>query len=269
MGGYDESPAFMAQQARDYATEGMLNILGGCCGTTPDHIRAMAEAVEGIAPRVAPERPRTLRLSGLEPLEVRENTNFINVGERTNVAGSRAFAKLILEGQYEKAVDVARQQVDNGAQIIDINMDEGMLDAEAAMTRFLQLIAAEPDVARVPIMIDSSKWTVLESGLQCIQGKGVVNSISLKDGEEEFLRRARIVHDHGAAMIVMCFDEQGQADTFERRIEIAERSYRLLVQHGIPAEDIIIDPAWRSTIATRSTSSAQHIGSRHICRTRV
>ena len=243
MGGYDETPAFMADQVREYAASGFLNIIGGCCGTTPDHIAAMAEAARGGSPRVPPTRSPYLQLSGLEALEVRPETNFINVGERTNVTGSRAFAKLILSGDYEKAVDVARQQVDQGAQIIDVNMDEGLLDSEHAMRRFLNLIAAEPDIARVPVMIDSSKWSVLEAGLECLQGKSVVNSLSLKDGEEEFLRRARICRDHGAAVIVMCFDEAGQADTYERRIAIAERAYRLLVdQVGMPPQDIIIDP---------------------------
>ena len=243
MGGYDETPAFMADQVREYAASGFLNIIGGCCGTTPDHIAAMAEAARGGSPRVPPTRSPYLQLSGLEALEVRPETNFINVGERTNVTGSRAFAKLILSGDYEKAVDVARQQVDQGAQIIDVNMDEGLLDSEHAMRRFLNLIAAEPDIARVPVMIDSSKWSVLEAGLECLQGKSVVNSLSLKDGEEEFLRRARICRDHGAAVIVMCFDETGQADTYERRIAIAERAYRLLVDRvGMPPQDIIIDP---------------------------
>jgi 5-methyltetrahydrofolate--homocysteine methyltransferase len=243
MGGYDETPAFMADQVREYAAAGFLNIIGGCCGTTPDHIAAMAAAARGGSPRLPPTRSPYLQLSGLEALEVRPETNFINVGERTNVTGSRAFAKLILSGDYERAVDVARQQVDQGAQIIDVNMDEGLLDSEHAMRRFLNLIAAEPDIARVPVMIDSSKWSVLEAGLECVQGKSVVNSLSLKDGEEEFLRRARICRDHGAAVIVMCFDEAGQADTYERRIAIAERAYRLLIDRvGMPPQDIIIDP---------------------------
>ena len=243
MGGYDESPAFMAEQAKEYAQAGFLNIIGGCCGTTPDHIAAMAEAVRGLAPRRIPEREPYLMLSGLEPLVVRPETNFVNIGERTNVTGSRAFARLILAGEYEKAVDVARQQVEQGAQVIDVNMDEGMLDSEAAMRRFLNLIAAEPDIARVPVMIDSSKWSVLAAGLECLQGKGVVNSLSLKDGEEEFIRRARHCREHGAAVVVMCFDEAGQADTYERRIAIAERAYRILVDHvGMPPQDIIIDP---------------------------
>ncbi len=255
MGGYDETPEYMGRQAKDYAEAGFLNIVGGCCGTTPEHIRAMADAVFGVAPRKVPARRVTLTVSGLESLELRKETNFVNVGERTNVTGSRAFAKLILSGSYEKALDVARQQVENGAQIIDVNMDEGMLDSEQAMQTFLNLIASEPDIARVPIMIDSSKWTVLEEGLKCIQGKGIVNSISLKDGEEEFLRRARLCVDYGAAVIVMAFDERGQADTFERRIEICERAYRLLTDVvKMPPCDIIFDP----NILTVGTGIDEH-----------
>ncbi len=255
MGGYDETPAFMAQQARDYAEAGFLNILGGCCGTTPDHIRAMAEAVADMAPRSVRERPPLLTLSGLEPLVIRPETNFVNVGERTNVTGSRAFAKLILNNDYEKALDVARQQVENGAQIIDVNMDEGMLDSEAAMQRFMQLIAAEPDISRVPVMIDSSKWSVIEAGLECLQGKGIVNSLSMKDGEDEFKRRARVCRDYGAAVIIMAFDENGQADTFERRIEICERAYRILTEEvGFPPQDIIFDP----NILTVGTGIEEH-----------
>ncbi|MDZ4746242.1 MAG: methionine synthase [bacterium] len=255
MGGYDETPAYMAEQARSYAEAGFLNIVGGCCGTTPDHIQAMAEAVQGITPRAIPQRPAYLRLSGLEPLELRPETNFVNVGERTNVTGSRAFAKLILNDDYEKAVDIARQQVENGAQIIDINMDEGMLDGVKAMQTFINLIASEPDIARVPFMVDSSKWSVLEAGLACIQGKGIVNSLSLKDGEEEFKRRATICRDFGAAVIVMAFDEQGQADTFERRIQICERVYRILTQElGFLPQDIIFDP----NILTVATGMDEH-----------
>ncbi|MBK7576123.1 MAG: methionine synthase [Ignavibacteria bacterium] len=255
MGGYDESPEFMAQQAREYAEAGFLNILGGCCGTTPDHIRAMADAVAGMAPRQIPSRPPYMRLSGLEALEIRPETNFVNVGERTNVTGSKAFAKLILNDDYEKALDVARQQVENGAQVIDVNMDEGMLDSEKAMRTFLNLIAAEPDIARVPVMIDSSKWSVLEAGLQCLQGKGIVNSISLKDGEAEFIRRAKLCHDYGASVIVMAFDEEGQADSFERRIEICERAYRILTTVvGFQPQDIIFDP----NILTVATGIDEH-----------
>ncbi|MBS1561233.1 MAG: methionine synthase [Bacteroidetes bacterium] len=255
MGGYDESPDYMADQAREYATAGFINIVGGCCGTTPDHIRAIAEAVADIAPRRIPTRERHLRLSGLEPVEITPSMNFVNIGERTNVTGSRAFAKLILNNEYEKALDVARQQVDNGAQLIDVNMDEGMLDSEAAMTRFLQLIGSEPDISRVPVVLDSSKWSVIEAGLQCLQGKGIVNSISLKEGEEAFVHHARLCRDYGAAVIVMAFDERGQADTFERRIEICERAYRILTQTvGMPAEDIIFDP----NILTVGTGIDEH-----------
>lgn len=255
MGGYDESPEFMANQAREYAEAGFLNILGGCCGTTPDHIRAMVEAVSDLAPRRIPQHKPHLKLSGLEALEFRPDTNFVNIGERTNVTGSRVFAKLILNNEYDKALDVARQQVENGAQIIDVNMDEGMLDSEQAMSRFLNLIAAEPDIARVPIMVDSSKWSVLESGLLCIQGKGIVNSISLKDGEDEFLKRAEICRDLGAAIIVMAFDEKGQADSFERKIEICERVYRILTEKlKYPPSDIIFDP----NILTVATGIEEH-----------
>ena len=255
MGGYDETPDYMAEQARDYATSGFLNIIGGCCGTTPEHIRAMSDAVAGMPPRQIPQRPLYMRLSGLEALELRPEANFVNVGERTNVTGSKAFAKLILDDDYEKALDVARQQVENGAQIIDVNMDEGLLDSEKAMRTFLNLIAAEPDISRVPVMIDSSKWSVLESGLQCIQGKGIVNSISLKDGEEEFIRKAQLCRDYGAAVIIMAFDEEGQADNFERRIEICERAYRILTTVvGFPPQDIIFDP----NILTVGTGIDEH-----------
>jgi 5-methyltetrahydrofolate--homocysteine methyltransferase len=226
MGGYDESPEYMAAQAREYAEAGFLNILGGCCGTTPEHVREMAEAVADRVPRTRPVPTNNMRLSGLEMVEIRPETNFVNVGERTNVSGSRAFAKMILNSEYERALDVARQQVENGAQIIDVNMDEGLLDSEQAMTTFLNLIAAEPDISRVPVMIDSSKWTVLEAGLRCIQGKGIVNSISLKDGHVEFVRRATLCRDYGAAIIVMAFDETGQADTLQRRIDICSRPSR-------------------------------------------
>ncbi|MCX6140294.1 MAG: methionine synthase [Candidatus Kapabacteria bacterium] len=255
MGGYDETPEYMAQQARDYAESGFLNILGGCCGTTPDHIRAMSDAVAGLPPRKENSRAVYMKLSGLEALELRPEANFVNVGERTNVTGSRAFAKLVLNDDYDKAVDVARQQVENGAQIIDVNMDEGLLDSELAMCTFLNLIAAEPDITRVPVMIDSSKWSVLESGLRCLQGKGIVNSISLKDGEGEFIRRARLCLDYGAAVIVMAFDESGQADSFERRIEICERAYRILTTIvGFDAHDIIFDP----NILTVGTGIDEH-----------
>lgn len=257
MGGYDESPAYMAEQAREYAHAGFVNILGGCCGTTPEHIAAIADAVAGMQPRVVAEPTPFLRFSGLEMLEVRPETNFVNIGERTNVTGSRAFAKLVQQGAYEKALDVARQQVENGAQVIDINMDEGLLDSESVMREFLNLIAAEPDISRVPIMIDSSKWSVLESGLQCIQGKGIVNSISLKDGEEEFIRRATACRDYGAAVIVMAFDETGQADSYQRRIDVCKRAYDLLVNEvRFPANDIIFDP----NILTVATGIDEHNG---------
>ncbi len=241
--GFDETPDVTSSLLRDFAESGFVNIAGGCCGTTPEHIGAIAEAVRTIAPRVVPEIPRALRLSGLEPFTIDDSSLFVNVGERTNVTGSKAFARLILNEKYDEALAVARQQVENGAQMIDINMDEGMLDAVAAMTRFLNLIACEPDIARVPIMIDSSKFAVLQAGLRCIQGKPVVNSISMKEGEAEFLRQAKLCRRYGAAVIVMAFDEQGQADTFERKTEICKRAYDLLVQEAdFPPEDIIFDP---------------------------
>ncbi|MXR38390.1 methionine synthase [Craterilacuibacter sinensis] len=242
-GGYDLSPAEMGQAVREWAESGLINIVGGCCGTTPEHIAAIAQAVDGVAPRALPAIEPKCRLSGLEPFNIGDHDLFVNVGERTNVTGSKAFAKLILNGDYATALDVARQQVVNGAQIIDINMDEGMLDAHAAMVRFLNLIAAEPDIARVPIMIDSSKWEVIEAGLKCIQGKGIVNSISMKEGVDKFIEQARLLRRYGAAVIVMAFDEQGQADTYARKIEICEKSYRILVDEvGFPPEDIIFDP---------------------------
>ena len=242
-GGYDETPETMAAHIGEWARSGLLNIVGGCCGTTPDHIAAIAKAVHGIAPRPIPSIAPQLRLSGLEPMTVGPSTNFVNVGERTNVTGSAKFAKLILEGNYTDALVVARQQVENGAQIIDVNMDEGLLDAEHAMVTFLNLVAAEPDISRVPIMVDSSKWSVIEAGLKCLQGKGVVNSISLKEGEGEFLRQAQLVRRYGAAVIVMAFDEQGQADTAARKVAICTRAYQLLTERvGFPPQDIIFDP---------------------------
>ncbi len=243
LGGYDESPAHMAGLLGGFAREGFLNIVGGCCGSTPDHIAAIAEAVRGVAPRRMPDVPRYTRLAGLEALTIRPDTNFVNVGERTNVTGSRAFARLVLAGDYEAALSVARQQVENGAQMVDVNMDEGMLDSAAAMQRFLLLAMAEPDLARVPVVVDSSKWEVIEAGLQCIPGKPVVNSISLKEGEEQFRRQAEAARDYGAAVIVMAFDEDGQADTLARRQAICARAYRILTEEiGFPPEEIIFDP---------------------------
>ncbi|MGB7192176.1 MAG: methionine synthase [Collimonas pratensis] len=241
--GFDETPDVTSSLLKDFAESGFVNIAGGCCGTTPPHIKAIADTVAKIPPRAVPETTHEMRLSGLEPFTIDDSSLFVNVGERTNVTGSKAFARLILNEQYDEALAVARQQVENGAQVIDINMDEAMLDSIAAMQRFLNLIASEPDIARVPIMIDSSKWTVIEAGLKCVQGKAVVNSISMKEGEPEFLRQAKLCRRYGAAVIVMAFDEKGQADTFERKIEICERAYKLLVnQIGFPPEDIIFDP---------------------------
>ncbi|MBI1724357.1 MAG: homocysteine S-methyltransferase family protein, partial [Candidatus Tectomicrobia bacterium] len=241
-GGYDDSPGYMADLLGEFARSGLVNIVGGCCGTTPAHIAAIAGAVGKADPRPIPEVPRRCRLSGLEPLNAGPETGFVNVGERTNVTGSSRFAKLILEGKFDEALEVARQQVAGGAQIIDVNMDEAMLDSQAAMTTFLRLVAAEPDICRVPIMVDSSKWEVIEAGLKCVQGKGVVNSLSLKEGEEEFLRRAALVRRYGAAAVVMAFDEQGQADTAERKFEICARAYRLLTgKAGFAPQDIIFD----------------------------
>ena len=243
-GGYDQTPQEMAELLRGFAVDGMINIIGGCCGTTPDHIRAIAEAVRDVPPRPKPEREAHYpRFSGLEPLIVRPETNFLMVGERTNVTGSAKFRQLITGGDYPEAVSVALQQVRNGANIIDINMDEGMLDSEQAMTTFLNLIGAEPEISRVPIMIDSSKWSVLEAGLKCVQGKSLVNSISLKEGEAEFLEKARRVRRYGAGAVVMAFDEEGQADTIERKVEICARAYRILVEEaGFAPTDIVFDP---------------------------
>ena len=242
-GEYDESPEEMAREIGEWAKQGFLNIVGGCCGTTPAHIKAIAEAVAPFPPRRIPERPVETRLSGLEPLNIGEDSLFVNVGERTNVTGSARFKRLILNEEYDTALEVAREQVEGGAQIIDVNMDEGMLDGEKAMVTFLNLIASEPDIARVPVMIDSSKWPILEAGLKCIQGKGVVNSISLKEGEEKFLEQAKRCRRYGAAVIVMAFDEEGQADTRERKVAICSRAYRLLRERlDFPPEDIIFDP---------------------------
>jgi 5-methyltetrahydrofolate--homocysteine methyltransferase len=254
-GGYDESPEFMAEQIEDFAKSGFLNIVGGCCGTTPEHIKAFAEVAKHYKPRVTPEKQTLMELSGLEPLVVRPETNFLNVGERANVTGSPKFAKLVKAGEYEEALSIARQQVDNGAQIIDVNVDEGMLDSEAVMVKFLNLIAVEPDIARVPVMIDSSKWSVIEAGLKCLQGKCIVNSISLKEGEEAFKKYARKVKEFGAATVVMAFDEQGQADSYDRKIQVCQRAYNILVNEvGFPPQDIIFDP----NILTVATGIEEH-----------
>ena len=242
-GGYDEQPHDTSGFLREFAEAGLVNIVGGCCGTTPDHVRAIAAAVEGLTPRDLPGPRRVTRLSGLEPFTFTGDTNFVMIGERTNVTGSARFRKLIEAGDFQGAVDVALEQVRGGANILDVNMDADLLESDQAMTTFLNLIATEPEVARIPIMVDSSRWSVIEAGLKCVQGKGVVNSISLKEGEEEFLARAREVQSFGAAVVVMAFDEQGQADTVERKVEICGRAYDLLLgQAGYQPEDIIFDP---------------------------
>ena len=241
--GYDETPEQTAGYLLDFARSGFVNIAGGCCGTTPEHIRAIAEALEGIVPRPVPQLEHRTRLSGLEPLNIGDDSLFVNIGERTNVTGSKAFARMVLAGDYQEALSVARQQVESGAQMIDVNMDEAMLDSKKAMTTFLNLIASEPDISRVPVVIDSSKWDVIEAGLKCVQGKCVVNSISMKEGKEEFVRQARLARRYGAAVVVMAFDEKGQADTLARRIEISRAAYDILVSEvGFPPEDVIIDP---------------------------
>lgn len=242
-GQYDETPEMMAAQIEGFAAEGLVNIVGGCCGSTPDHIRAIAEAVSKYKPRAIPEHRPFMSLSGLEPFQLTKDIPFVNVGERTNVTGSAKFRKLITNADYNAALAVARDQVEAGAQVIDINMDEGLIDSEKAMVEFLNLIAAEPDIARVPVMIDSSKWSIIEAGLKCVQGKSIVNSISLKEGEEKFLEQARLVHAYGAAVVVMAFDETGQADTYQRKVDICTRAYKILTeQAGILPEDIIFDP---------------------------
>ncbi len=254
-GGYDETPAEMSATLRDFASNGWLNMVGGCCGSTPDHIREIGRAVQGFPPRKRPSPAPKMRLSGLEPLTIEPDINFVNIGERTNVTGSRRFAKLILGEDFERALSVAKQQVEGGAQIIDVNMDEGMLDSEAAMVQFLNLIASEPDIARVPIMIDSSKWSVIEAGLKCVQGKGIVNSISLKEGEDVFRERARTILNYGAAVVVMAFDETGQAVTTDHRLEICQHAYRILTEEiGFPPEDIIFDP----NVLTVATGIEEH-----------
>ncbi|OIO72856.1 MAG: methionine synthase [Zetaproteobacteria bacterium CG17_big_fil_post_rev_8_21_14_2_50_50_13] len=243
MGGYDETPEEMAAEIGEWARSGFLNIIGGCCGTGPAHIKAMAKEVEGVAPRQIPELPVQCRLSGLEPLNISADSLFVNVGERANVTGSAIFKRLVMQGEYDTALNICREQVENGAQIIDVNMDEAMLDGVAAMRTFLNLIASEPDISKVPVMVDSSKWEIIEAGLQCIQGKGVVNSISLKEGEENFIRQAKLIRKYGAAAVVMAFDEDGQADTYKRKVEICQRSYKVLTETcGFPPEDIIFDP---------------------------
>ncbi len=254
-GGFDETPGIMAPDLREFAANGWVNLVGGCCGTTPAHIKAIAEAVRDLPPRTLPQVEPYTRLSGLEALTIRPETNFVNIGERTNVTGSPAFAKLILSGDYEGALSVARQQVDGGAQIIDVNVDEGMLDSKEAMVRFLHLIASEPDIARVPTMIDSSKWSVIEAGLKCVQGKPIVNSISLKEGEAVFKQHAKLVRRFGAAVVVMAFDEGGQADTIERKAEICARACRILTEEiGFPPQDIIFDP----NVLTVATGIEEH-----------
>ncbi|MBK9255831.1 MAG: methionine synthase [Saprospiraceae bacterium] len=255
MGGYDQSPEEMKEYIREFVSSGLVNIIGGCCGTTPDHIRAMAEAVQGMSVRKIPVKQKQTSFAGLEPLIMRDELNFINIGERTNVTGSRQFARLIAENKYSEAMTVAAQQVENGAQIIDVNMDEGLLDSEAAMVTFLNLIMSEPDIARVPVMIDSSKFQVIEAGLKCVQGKCIVNSISLKEGEEIFRYQAKLLRKYGAATVVMAFDEDGQADTVERKVSICKRAYHILVNEiGFPAEDIIFDP----NIFAVATGIAEH-----------
>jgi 5-methyltetrahydrofolate--homocysteine methyltransferase len=275
-GEYDDTPESMARQIGEWARAGWLNLAGGCCGTTPEHIRAIAAAVQGVAPRRRPALPPKLRLAGLEPLNVGEGSLFVNIGERTNVTGSKAFARLVLAGNYAEALSVARQQVENGAQVIDVNMDEAMLDSEKAMTTFLNLVAAEPDIARVPVMVDSSRWSVIEAGLKCVQGKAVVNSISMKEGEAEFLRQASLARRYGAAVVVMAFDERGQADTLERRIEVCQRAYGLLTgarastrptSSSIPTFSRS-PPGSKSTRATPSTTSRRRAGSAPTCRAR-
>ncbi|HEX2226509.1 MAG TPA: methionine synthase [Candidatus Binatia bacterium] len=253
--GFPETPESLAPQLREWAENGWLNIVGGCCGTTPEHVASLRAAIAGLPPRVPPGVKPYLRLSGLESLTVRPESNFVNIGERTNITGSPVFSKLILAGDYDKAVIVARQQVEGGAQIIDVNMDEGMLDSKAAMEKYLRMIAGESEIARVPVMVDSSRWEVIEAGLKCLQGKGVVNSISLKEGEEKFINQAKLIRRYGAAVIVMAFDERGQADTYERKIEVCARSYKILTeQAGFPPQDIIFDP----NILTVATGMEEH-----------
>lgn len=255
MGGYDEAPKAMASVLEDFLSSGFVNIVGGCCGTTPDHIKAISDIVKNHKPRIPKQQEPYLKLSGLEPVILRPDSNFMNIGERTNVAGSKRFARLIKEEKYDEALSVARDQVEGGAQVLDVNMDEGMLDSEKAMTKFLNLLEAEPDIAKLPIMLDSSKWSVIEAGLKCLQGKGIVNSISLKEGEKVFKEHAKKILYYGAAVIVMAFDEKGQADTFERKIEICKRAYHILTKEvGFPPQDIIFDP----NILAIATGMSEH-----------
>src|SRR5687767_4860340 len=242
-GEYDETPEQMSKVIHEFAEAGLVNILGGCCGTTPDHINAIQKAAEGLPPRVPSVIEPAMRLAGLEPTTIDDDSVFVNVGERTNITGSARFRNLIKDGDYDTALSVALQQVENGAQIIDVNMDEGMIDGVVAMDRFLKLVASEPDICKVPVMVDSSKWEVIEAGLRCLQGKSVVNSISMKEGEEKFREQAQLCRKYGAAAVVMAFDEEGQADNLERRKQICERAYKILVDEvGFPPEDIIFDP---------------------------
>jgi len=267
--GFDLLPPDMANYAIDFAKSGFVNIMGGCCGNTPAHIAAIAKAVEGIEPRHVPQPEKIMRLSGSMPFNLTSNANYLMIGERTNVAGSPKFAKLIKEGNLEEAVKVARQQVENGANVIDVCMDEGLIDGVEMMTKFLALLQTEPEVTRVPIMVDSSKWEVIEAGLKMLQGKGIANSISLKEGEEAFRERAQTIKRYGAATVVMAFDEQGQAATYDEKIRICERAYRILVDDvGFPPKTLSLTrissrsrPAWRSITTTRSTSSTRRAGS--------
>ncbi len=255
MGEYDETPEMMSSLLKEFADAGFFNIVGGCCGTTPDHIAAISKIAEEFKPREIPSVPPYLKLSGLEPMVIRPDSNFVNIGERTNITGSKKFERLITAGDYEAALAVAREQVEGGAQVLDVNMDEGLLDSEEAMTKFLNLLQAEPDIAKLPIMIDSSKWSVIEAGLKCLQGKSIVNSISLKEGEEIFKERARKIFQYGAAVVVMAFDENGQADTFQKRIDVCKRAYKILTEEiGFPAQDIIFDP----NILTIATGIEEH-----------
>ena len=267
----------MADLLGEFAEAGLVNVVGGCCGTTPDHIAAIAKAVAGKAPRAIPDVPRQLRLSGLESFTLTPEIPFVNVGERTNVTGSAKFRKLITAGDYAAALSIAREQVENGAQVIDVNMDEGLLDSEQAMTTFLNLIAAEPDIARVPVMVDSSKFSVIEAGLKCMQGKPVVNSISMKEGEAAFIEHARTVRRYGAAVVVMAFDEKGQADTLERKTSICKRAYDIWSIRSVSRPRTLfsirisspLPPAWRSTTAMASLSSRPRDGYGRICRMRM